>query len=76
MVWTAGYDPWLIGERKRAQYGIARPPLDAAERVLGKLRLRELYAQVMPADPAELYDGHTIADRVIAAWPPGAQTSS
>lgn len=71
LVWTAGYDPWLIGHKKRTRYGIERPPLDLAERVLRKLRLREIYALAMPADPAQMYDGETIAERTCAAWPPG-----
>jgi len=68
LVWTAGYDPWLMSDKKRAGFGIARDKMDAAERQLARPRLRELYAEAMPADPRELYDATELAARVSAAW--------
>ncbi len=57
----------------RPSINLARSPSIFGDMLmLGKLRLRQLYAHAMPADPAELYDGHTIADRIIAAWPSNA----
>ncbi len=68
LVWTAGYEPWLVGEKKRAEYGLERDELDAAERELAKPRLREIYVDAMPADPAQLYEPAAIAARVADAW--------
>ncbi|MGE0400989.1 MAG: hypothetical protein AB7T06_30045 [Kofleriaceae bacterium] len=68
LVWTAGYEPWLLGEKKRAEFGLERDALDAAERELAKPRLREIYVGAMPADPASLYEPPLLAERVADAW--------
>ena len=68
LVWTAGYEPWLVGEKKRAEMGLARDALDAAEGELAKPRLREIYVDAMPADPAQLYEPAALAARVADAW--------
>ncbi len=68
LVWTAGYDPWLTGEKKRERFGIERDALEHAEVELKKKRLRELYAKAMPDDPADMFDGRVVAERIIKAW--------
>ncbi|MFN0252562.1 MAG: hypothetical protein ACKV2T_37140 [Kofleriaceae bacterium] len=68
LVWTAGYEPWLVGEKKRAELQLERDALDAAEQELAKPRLREIYARAMPADPADMYKPDALADRVAEAW--------
>lgn len=68
LVWTAGYDPWLMSDKKRTEFGIARDKLDPAERELARPRLRELYVDAMPTDPRDLYDPKQLASRISTAW--------
>jgi hypothetical protein len=77
LLWSAGYDPWLIGDKKCEAFGIAPRALDGAEKELRKVVIRRafaghvgpggVYARAMPDDPAEMYDGQAMAERLIAA---------
>jgi hypothetical protein len=67
LLWSAGYEPWLVGEKARERLGIARNKLDAAERELKGKKLGDVYARAMPADPAQMFtlDG---AAALASAW--------
>jgi hypothetical protein len=68
LLWSAGYDPWLIGEKKMGLFGVDRDSLDDAEKELKPLPLHAIYARAMPDDPAEMYDSATMAGRIAAAF--------
>ncbi len=68
LLWAAGYDPWLVGEKKLATFQIERDALDSAEKELKKLPLASIYMKAMPTDPAELYDTSLMADRLLSAF--------
>jgi hypothetical protein len=67
LLWCAGYDPWFIGDAKQARFEISRDDIDPAEKELKKLSLSETYARAMPDDPAEMYDGAVMAERLASA---------
>ena len=52
---AAGFEPWLVGAKKRAELGLTAEDAELAEVELRGKRLREIYARAMPADPESLY---------------------
>jgi len=68
LLWAAGYDPWLVGEKKLATFQVERDSLDSAEKELKKLPLAAIYTKAMPSDPTELYDASMMADRLLSAF--------
>jgi hypothetical protein len=76
LVWSAGYEPWLLSEAKAERFGVSRDALVAAEREVSALPFDRIYARAMPADPAEVYDGATMAARLATAITDAAKTSS
>jgi hypothetical protein len=67
LLWSAGYDPWLVGEKARARLGLDREDMELADPHLKNERLREIYARAMPDDPKDMF-GPVAADRLAEAW--------
>jgi len=67
LLFCAGYDPWLIGDKKQARFEIARDALDDAEKELKKLSFAKIYTRAMPEDPAQMYDVRVMIDRLANA---------
>src|SRR5262249_19251362 len=67
LLWSAGIDPWLLGDKACQRLELDRKTLREGERELSGKRLREIYARAMPGDPEAMYT-IDLADRLADAF--------
>ena len=71
LLWSAGYAPWLVGDKARERLRIQRGALDAAEKELkkrlGNSTLGPIYTRAMPAAPAQMFTLEGAA-QLARAW--------
>ncbi len=67
LLWSAGYEPWLVGDTARERLKIEHDKIGAAEREIKSKPLAPIYARAMPADPAQVFTLEGAA-QLARAW--------